>query len=84
VHAFVAELVSRGVAVILVSSDLPEVMGIADRIVVMHQGRVVVTLGRSEFDAPSILAAALGGSRASVGGATPAAKETYAKAARAS
>jgi rhamnose transport system ATP-binding protein len=84
VHAFVAELVARGVAVILVSSDLPEVMGVADRIVVMHQGRVVVTLGRSEFDAASIVAAALGGSGAAAGGATPAAKDTYAEAARAS
>jgi rhamnose transport system ATP-binding protein len=60
VHAFIGELVARGVSVILISSELPEVMGMADRIVVMHKGRMVRVLPRAEFDARAIVSAALG------------------------
>jgi rhamnose transport system ATP-binding protein len=60
VHGFVGELVARGVAVILVSSELPEVMGVADRIAVMREGRLVRIVARAEFDAQAIAAAALG------------------------
>jgi ABC-type sugar transport system ATPase subunit len=41
VHQFMSELVSQGLAVIMVSSELPEVMGMADRIIVMHEGLMV-------------------------------------------
>ncbi len=67
VFAFVAELVARGVAVILVSSELPEVMGVADRIAVMRQGRLVRTMPRTEFDAEAIAAAALGAAQGGAG-----------------
>ena len=50
-HGFIGELVLRGLSVILVSSELPEVMGVADRIVVMNKGRIVKVLDRSAFDA---------------------------------
>ena len=46
VHEFIGELAGEGLAVILVSSELPEVMGLADRVIVMHEGRIV-----GEFDA---------------------------------
>lgn len=36
--SFMSELVGQGLAVIMVSSELPEVMGMADRIIVMHEG----------------------------------------------
>jgi rhamnose transport system ATP-binding protein len=68
VHAFVGELVARGMGVILVSSELPEVMGVADRIAVMHEGRMACLLARAEFDAQLIAAAALGGHPAPEGG----------------
>jgi rhamnose transport system ATP-binding protein len=76
VHTFIAERVARGVAVILVSSELPEVMGVADRIVVMHEGRVVRIVPRAEFSAPALVAAALG--------SVSAPESTNAEAARAS
>jgi rhamnose transport system ATP-binding protein len=41
VHGFMAELVAQGLSVIMVSSELPEVMGMSDRIVVMREGRIV-------------------------------------------
>jgi rhamnose transport system ATP-binding protein len=77
VHAFIGELVGRGVGVILVSSELPEVMGIADRIAVMRKGRIVRLLPRAEFDARAIVAAALGSA------ITPL-ESTHAESARAS
>lgn len=60
VHAFVGELVSQGLAVIMVSSELPELMGMSDRIIVMHQGLAVHTIERADFDAETIAAAATG------------------------
>ncbi len=44
VHEFMAELVAQGLSVIMVSSELPEVLGMSDRIVVMREGRVIDTL----------------------------------------
>jgi rhamnose transport system ATP-binding protein len=80
VHTFIGELVARGVAVILVSSELPEVMGIADRIVVMRKGRIVRVVPRGEFDAQMIVSAALGSSVFS----TPAPEGTHAESRAAS
>ena len=60
VHTFIGELVARGVGVILVSSELQEVMGVADRIAVMREGRLVRLIDRPDFDAKGIAASALG------------------------
>jgi rhamnose transport system ATP-binding protein len=62
VHEFIGELVLQGLAVILVSSELPEVLGLADRIVVMHQGRVRRVFDRAEATTERVAAAALGAS----------------------
>ena len=56
-----AELVQEGLAVIMVSSELPEVMGISDRIIVMSEGLIVNELARAEFTAERIVHAATGG-----------------------
>jgi len=61
VHAFMSELVQEGLAVIMVSSELPEVMGMSDRVIVMHEGLSVSELTRAEFSAESIVSAATGG-----------------------
>ncbi len=60
VHAFMAELTAAGVAIILISSELPEVMGMSDNILVMHEGRVVRRLSRAEATPESIVTAAAG------------------------
>ena len=44
IHKLVGELKTRGVAILMVSSELPEVLGVADRVVVMHEGRSVAEL----------------------------------------
>jgi len=60
VHSFIGELVTQGLSVMMVSSELPELMGMADRIVVMHKGRIVRILDRPAFDAETIVGAASG------------------------
>jgi rhamnose transport system ATP-binding protein len=60
VHAFMAELVAEGLAVIMVSSELPEVMGMSDRIVVMRSGRMVDVLGNKNLTADQVVRLAIG------------------------
>jgi rhamnose transport system ATP-binding protein len=60
VHRLISELVVRGLSVILVTSELPELMGVADRVVVMSRGRIVRVLDRKAFDARDIVSAATG------------------------
>ena len=60
VHQFIGELVTQGLAVVMVSSELPEVMGLADRIIVMHQGRVRREFVRAEATTETVAAAAMG------------------------
>jgi rhamnose transport system ATP-binding protein len=60
VHDFIGELAEDGLAVILVTSELPEVMGLADRILVMHEGRITAAFERGRWSAEAIVAAATG------------------------
>ncbi len=53
-------LADRGVAVLMISSDMEEVIGVSDRIAVMHEGRVSGELARSEFSEENVLALAIG------------------------
>jgi rhamnose transport system ATP-binding protein len=60
VHHLVDELVQEGMAIILISSDLPEVMTMSDRILVMREGRQVTIVPRAEATQELLLAAAMG------------------------
>jgi rhamnose transport system ATP-binding protein len=60
VHDFIGELAQDGLAVVLISSELPEVMGLADRILVMKEGRIVGAFARGAWSAEAIVAAATG------------------------
>ena len=53
------ELASEGLAILLVTSELPEVMGMADTILVMHEGKIVRRFARSEATAEAIVSAAI-------------------------
>ena len=44
----------------MISSELPEVLGMADRVLVMHEGRLAAELGRDEADEESVIRAATG------------------------
>lgn len=60
VHALIARLAESGVAILLISSELPEILGMSHRVLVMHEGRLVADIPRSEATEESIMAAATG------------------------
>jgi len=60
VHRLLDEVAHQGVAVLMISSELPEVLGMADRILVLRQGRVAAEFSREEADEASIMRAATG------------------------
>jgi len=60
VHALMTELASQGVAILMISSELPEILGMSDRIAVIRGGTIVATLDRAETTQEKILALALG------------------------
>ncbi|RZQ59474.1 sugar ABC transporter ATP-binding protein [Amycolatopsis suaedae] len=60
VHRVLAELAADGVAVLMISSELPEVLGMADRVLVMHEGRLVAELDRDDATEQSVALAAAG------------------------
>ncbi|MET8942734.1 sugar ABC transporter ATP-binding protein [Streptomyces sp. NPDC004542] len=60
VHRLLSSLAAEGLAVLMVSSDLPEVLGMADRVLVMHEGRLVTEIPRAEATEESVMAAATG------------------------
>ncbi|MEV7598878.1 sugar ABC transporter ATP-binding protein [Kitasatospora sp. NPDC089797] len=59
IYRIIADLAREGVAVLVVSSELPEVLGLADRIVVMQNGRVTGELDRAEASEEAVLALAM-------------------------
>jgi rhamnose transport system ATP-binding protein len=60
VHRLMSQLAADGVAVLMVSSELPEVLGMADRVLVMHEGRLVADIPRASADEESVMYAATG------------------------
>jgi len=60
VYRTALQLADAGTALLVISSELPELLGISDRILVMRQGRLVGDFYKSEFDARRILGAAFG------------------------
>ena len=50
IHRLITQLAGQGVAVLMISSELPEVLGMSDRIMVMHEGHVSGFLDRAEAD----------------------------------
>lgn len=55
VYNLINKLVADGIGVIMISSDLPEVLGMSDRIVVMHEGKVTGELLRNEATQEKIM-----------------------------
>ena len=60
VHRLMSSLAADGMAVVMVSSELPEVLGMADRVLVMHEGRLVDDIPRARADEDSVMLAATG------------------------
>jgi ribose transport system ATP-binding protein len=60
IYSLIRRLAKSGVSIILISSELPEVIAMADRAVVMHEGRVAVVLERADIDEHTIMSYATG------------------------
>ncbi|RKX91402.1 MAG: D-xylose ABC transporter ATP-binding protein [Spirochaetes bacterium] len=60
VHRFMGELAEKGISIIMISSELPEVMGMSDNIIVMHEGVITARFKRDEATSEDIIKAATG------------------------
>ncbi len=60
VHTIIGQLAAEGIGVIVISSDLPEVLVLSDRVLVMREGRQMAILDRSEANEETIMTAAMG------------------------
>jgi rhamnose transport system ATP-binding protein len=60
VHRIVSELAATGLAIIMISSDLPEVLAMSDRIVVLHEGRIAAEIARADASEERVMFAATG------------------------
>ncbi|ASN06673.1 sugar ABC transporter ATP-binding protein [Virgibacillus necropolis] len=61
IYTIMNELTEKGVAIIMISSELPEILGVSDRIMVIHEGKITRTFERHEADQEKIMTAATGG-----------------------
>jgi len=60
IYALMRGLANRGIAVLMISSDMEEVIGVSDRVAVMHEGRMAGTLDRPDFSEAAVLRLAIG------------------------
>ncbi len=61
IYAEINKLAQEGLAIVLVSSELPEVLGLSDRVIVLHEGKITGEFTRSEATPEKVMAAATGG-----------------------
>ena len=76
IHALVRTLAGDGMAILLISSELPEVLDLSDRVVVMRGGRMVATLDRADADERTVMLHATGTHRDSAPNRAPGAGRT--------
>ena len=60
IHALMGELAAQGVAIVMISSELPEILSASDRILVIHEGRITAELSRDDATEETIMLAATG------------------------
>ena len=60
IHEIISKLASEGLSILMISSELPEILGMSDRVLVMREGRLVAELSRAEATPERVIAAAAG------------------------
>lgn len=60
IHRLMRELADGGTGILMISSELPEILGMSDRVLVMHEGRIAATLSADEATEERVMAAATG------------------------
>nr|MCW2728274.1 D-xylose transporter ATP-binding protein [Aeromicrobium sp.] len=58
VHRLISELAGQGMAILMISSELPEVLGMADRVLVVHEGRITADIDRADATPERVMTAA--------------------------
>ena len=71
IYALMRELADQGVAIVMISSDMEEVIGVSDRVAVMHEGSVSGMLEREQFSEYNVLRLAIGQALETVEAAAP-------------
>ncbi len=71
IYALMRELSDKGVAIVMISSDMEEVIGVSDRVAVMHEGSVSGVLEREQFSEYNVLRLAIGQALESMEAASP-------------
>ena len=64
IHALIGELAAQGMAVLLISSELPEILALSDRVIVMRGGTTVGELGRAAATQEAVMELAFGAEKA--------------------
>ncbi|MGO7259151.1 D-xylose ABC transporter ATP-binding protein, partial [Rhizobium brockwellii] len=59
-HGFISELAAEGLSIIMVSSELPEIIGMSDRVLVMKEGLAAGIFARAELSPEALVRAATG------------------------
>ncbi len=80
VHRIISELAASGLGIILISSDLPEVLAMSDRIIVLHEGQVTAEIPRQQATEERVMFAATGSADGDDGAAAPVADAPAASA----
>jgi ABC-type sugar transport system ATPase subunit len=62
IYAEINKLAGQGMAIVLVSSELPEVLGLSDRVIVLHEGKVTGEFVRGDATPEKVMSAATGNS----------------------
>jgi ribose transport system ATP-binding protein len=60
IYALMRDLADNGVAILMISSDMEEVIGVSDRVLVMHEGAISGGLERAQFSEQNVLRLAVG------------------------
>ncbi len=60
VHRIISDLATSGLGIVMISSDLPEVLAMSDRILVFHEGRITAEIARADADEERVMVAATG------------------------
>jgi rhamnose transport system ATP-binding protein len=60
IHEIISSLAAQGLSILMISSELPEILGMSDRVLVMREGRMVAELARADATPERVIAAAAG------------------------
>ena len=63
IHKLMTQFAKQGLAILMISSELPEILGMSDRIIVMKEGRITGELARKDATQERIMALATGGTQ---------------------